>query len=429
MGVKTEDIEKNKVKLTFTVGPERFEEGMRHAYNKNKGRINLPGFRKGKAPRKIIEMQFGKEFLYDDAINFVLQDAYEEAAQTLTRQAVSRPTIDVEEVSTENGVVFVAEVYVKPEMDIDGYKGITYGPKSEEVTDEEIDAEINKAREKNARTITVTDRPVQEGDIVTIDFEGFMDGVPFEGGLGKDYELTIGSHTFIDTFEEQLVGASVGDDLDVIVSFPENYGKEEFSGKPALFKVEVKDIQVKELPEADDDFAQDVSEFDTLDEYKADIRNKLAETKKSQAEHDKENQVMDKLIALLNGEIPEVMVDGRVDSMYQDMGNQLRRQGIDMETYFNFTGETQESIMERQRPTAEAQVKGRLALETVAQKEGLTASDEELDEEMQRMAESYGMDKEKLSSVMGDKDKQALKEDVLVQKALKFVLENAVAEA
>ena len=283
-----EKIDVNKVKITFSVSAERFEEGMQYSYNKNKNRISVQGFRKGKAPRKIIEVQYGKAIFYDDAFNFVLPDAYENAVKENNLDVVSKPEIDVENISDEDGVTFIAEVYTKPEVKIEDYKGLTYTKNEVKVEDSEVDEQINIARNKNARVMSITDRAIQQGDIAVIDFEGFIDGVAFEGGKGKDYDLEIGSHSFIDNFEDQLIGKNVGDDVDVNVTFPEEYHQPDLANKPALFKVEIKDIKVKELPELNDDFAQDVSEFDTLDEYKKDIVAKILVQKQKDADNKKQ---------------------------------------------------------------------------------------------------------------------------------------------
>jgi len=423
--VKKEAIEKNKVKLTFAVGAARFEEGLQHAYNKEKSRLNLPGFRPGRAPRKLLEAQFGKEIFYDEAVNFVLPAAYEAAVKETGIKTIDRPKVDVEDVTAE-GVRFVAEVFVKPEVTVDGYYALTYKPFDTDPSGEEIDRVIEQDREKNSRLVTV-DRPAADGDTVSVDFEGFVDGEPFEGGKGTDYELVLGSHSFIDTFEEQIAGHSAGDDFTVHVVFPENYGSAELAGKAAVFKVSLKEVRLKELPEVNEEFAQDVSEFDTLMEYRNSIADKLKHEKEHQAEHDKENQVMEQLIEKAVMDVPEVMIDNKVDDMIQSMANQMSGQGLSLEMYLQYSGQTLESLMDSYRGQAVMQVKGRLALEAVAEKEKLEAGEEDVDEEIGRMAESYGMEKDRLAAVMRPEDREAMKEDVLVRKALGFVQDKAVA--
>jgi len=422
-----ENIDVNKIKLTFSVSAERFEEGMKYSYNKNKKRINVQGFRRGKAPRKIIELQYGKAVFYDDAFNFVLPEAYENAVKENNLDVVSRPKIDVENISDDDGVTFVAEVFVKPDVKIEDYKGISYKNIDVNVEDSEVETEINEAREKNARIMSVSDRPIQNGDIAVIDFEGFTDGVAFEGGNGKDYELEIGSHSFIDNFEEQLIGKNVGDDLEINVTFPENYHVSELSGKPALFKVEVKDIKFKELPEVDDDFAQDVSEFDTLDEYKKDIMAKILKRKQKEADDKKQEEVLNALIKKAEMDVPQVMIENEIDSKIRDFENGISRQGLSLEMYLKYMGQSIENMREAYRIVSEQQVKGRLVLEAVAEKENFEISDEEIDEEVKRISEQYGMELEKLQSVLKDSERENLAQDLKVQKALKFVMDNAVA--
>jgi len=361
MGSRFETVETNKVKITFEISPEKFEEGIQEAYKRNRGKINIPGFRKGKAPRKIIEMNFGKEIFYEDAVNIVLPDAYDSAVKELNLDTVSRPEIDIEEISAENGVVLTAEVFVKPEVSIEAedYKGVQYEIAEAVIEDSEIEAEINKVREQNARIVPVTDRPVQDGDIVTLDFEGFVDGVAFEGGKGENYELTIGSKTFIDTFEEQLTGLNIGEEKDVNVKFPEEYGKEELNGKPALFKVKINGIKFKELPEVDDDLAQDVSEFDTLDEYKNSIKEKLLSAKEEEIKNKKENDIVKAVTEKAKMDVPPVMIENQIENMVNDFANQLRMQGLPLETYLQYVGQDMDSLREAYRANAENQVKSR----------------------------------------------------------------------
>ena len=419
-----EKIEKNKVKLTFSVDAARFEEGMQYSYNKNKGNIAVQGFRKGKAPRKLIEAQYGKAVFYDDAINFVMPEAYETAVKENNLDVVSRPEIDVTAID-ENGVSFTAEVYTKPEVKLGEYKGLKYTKMDEEPTDEEIDAELKKEQEKNARIVTVTDRPVQNGDIATIDFKGFMDGEAFEGGEGKDFDLEIGSHSFIDTFEDQLVGKNVGDDVEVNVTFPENYGQASLAGKPAKFEVEIKDIKVKELPELNDEFVQDTTEFENLNEYKNEIAGKLIVAKKQQAK----NKMEDLVTALVEGcemDVPQVMIDNDIDMKIEDFSRNIQSQGLSLDVYLQYMGQTVESMREAYRPMSEKQVKARLALEAVANAENFTVEEADLDAEVEKIAKAYGMEKDVLKSALRPEDTENITKDIKVQKAVQFIKDNAV---
>lgn len=430
MGSRFETVETNKVKITFEISPEKFEEGVQEAYKKNRGKINIPGFRKGKAPRKIIEMNFGKEVFYEDGVNIVLPEAYDSAVKELNLDTVSRPEIDIEEISAENGVVLTAEVFVKPEVSIEteDYKGVQYEIAEAIIEDSEIEAEINKVREQNARIVPVTDRPVQDGDMVTLDFEGFIDGVPFEGGKGENYELTIGSKTFIDTFEEQLIGLNIDEEKDVNVKFPEEYGKEELNGKPALFKVKINGIKFKELPEIDDDLAQDVSEFDTLEEYKNSIKEKLLSAKEEELKNKKENDIVKAVTERAKMDVPPVMIENQIDNMINDFSNQLRMQGLPLETYLQYVGQDMDSLREAYRANAENQVKSRLVLEAIAKKEGFAVTEEDIDAEISRLAESYQMEKERLVNILRPEDKEGLEKDVAVKKALDYIVENAVGQ-
>ena len=420
-----EKIEKNKVKLTFSVDAARFEEGMQYSYNKNKGNIAVQGFRKGKAPRKLIEAQYGKAVFYDDAINFVMPEAYETAVKENNLDVVSRPEIDVTAID-ENGVSFTAEVYTKPEVKLGEYKGLKYTKMDEEPTDEEIDAELKKEQEKNARIVTVTDRPVQYGDIATIDFKGFMDGEAFEGGEGKDFDLEIGSHSFIDTFEDQLVGKNVGDDVEVNVTFPENYGQASLAGKPAKFEVEIKDIKVKELPELNDEFVQDTTEFENLNEYKNEIAGKLIVAKKQQAKNKMEEDLVTALVEGCEMDVPQVMIDNDIDMKIEDFSRNIQSQGLSLDVYLQYMGQTVESMREAYRPMSEKQVKARLALEAVANAENFTVEEADLDAEVEKIAKVYGMEKDVLKSALRPEDTENITKDIKVQKAVQFIKDNAV---
>ena len=420
-----EKIEKNKVKLTFSVDAARFEEGMQYSYNKNKSNIAVQGFRKGKAPRKLIEAQYGKAVFYDDAINFVMPEAYETAVKENNLDVVSRPEIDVTAID-ENGVSFTAEVYTKPEVKLGDYKGLKYTKMDEEPTDEEIDAELKKEQEKNARIVTVTDRPVQNGDIATIDFKGFMDGEAFEGGEGKDFDLEIGSHSFIDTFEDQLVGKNVGDDVEVNVTFPENYGQASLAGKPAKFEVEIKDIKVKELPELNDEFVQDTTEFENLNEYKNEIAGKLIVAKKQQAKNKMEEDLVTALVEGCEMDVPQVMIDNDIDMKIEDFSRNIQSQGLSLDVYLQYMGQTVESMREAYRPMSEKQVKARLALEAVANAENFTVEEADLDAEVEKIAKAYGMEKDVLKSALRPEDTENITKDIKVQKAVQFIKDNAV---
>ena len=420
-----EKIDANKVKISFSVDAARFEEGMKYSYNKNKGQINIQGFRKGKAPRKIIEATYGKAVFYDDAINFVLPAAYEAAVKENDLDVVSRPEIDITAID-DNGVQFTAEVYIKPEVKIEGYKGIEVTKANLEVSDEEIETELKNDQEKNARIVTVTDRPVQDGDIATIDFKGYIDDVAFEGGEGKDYDLEIGTHTFIDNFEEQLIGANVGDDVTVNVTFPEEYGKTELAGKPAKFEVEIKDIKYKEYPELNDEFVQDTTEFESLDEYKNEIAGKLLAQKTQNAKAEKQESILTQLIDKAEMDVPDAMIENDIDMKIDEFSRNIQQQGLSLDMYLEYMGQNLQAMRDAYRPISEKQVKGRLALEAVAAAEGFDVTEDEINDEIKRIAEQYHMEFDKLKDVLRDEDKKNLVNDLKVQKALDFVTDNAV---
>ncbi len=423
---KVENLDNNKVKVTMTISNERFEEGMVYSYNKNKGSINIPGFRKGKAPRKMIEMQYGKEFLYDDAINHVLQEAYVNAIDEFNLDVVSRPTIS-EPNFTNDGLIIEAEVYVKPDVSVENYVGVEIEKIDREVSEDEVMAEINKELEKNSRLINVSDRSIENGDLANIDFEGFIDGVPFEGGKSEGgYDLEIGSHSFIDTFEDQLIGKNVGDECEVNVTFPENYGKEELKSAKALFKVKINDINKKELPEVNDDFASEVSEFDTLDEYKADIKAKLLQAKLDSAERIKENRAIEAVVAKAEMDIPQPMIDTRVDQMVNDFANQIKQQGMELDMYLGYVGQTMETLRAAYQEDAKKQVSARLVLEAIGVKENFDITEEDVKGELKRIAEAYKMEVEQLEQVMRPEDKEGITSDLRTQKALALIVENAV---
>ncbi|ABX40763.1 trigger factor [Lachnoclostridium phytofermentans] len=425
MSFKVEDLGKNMVKLTIEATAEDFDKAIEQAYQKNKGKMNVQGFRKGKAPRAIIEKMYGVGVFYEDAANFIIPEAYEQAIEESKLDVVARPEIDVVQVEKGQPFIFTAEVAVKPEVTLGAYKGVEVSKSEIEVTEDEIMAELDKVREQNSRTITVEDRAVMDKDIVTIDFEGFVDGVAFEGGKGEDYALTIGSHSFIDTFEDQLVGKNIGEDVEVNVTFPTEYHAADLAGKPALFKVKVKEIKAKELPAADDEFAGDVSEFNTLEEYKADLKKSLTEKKDKAAKTAKEDAVVDKVIENATMEIPDAMVDTQKRQMAEDFAQRLKMQGLSLEQYFQFTGLNPNTFMENLGPQALKRIQSRLVLEAVVKAENITVSVEEIDKELAEMASAYQMEVDKLKELIGEKEKEQIVMDMAVQKAIDLVASEA----
>lgn len=426
MSVQVEKLEKNMAKLTVEVPAENVEKAIQGAYNKMKKSINIPGFRKGKAPRQLIEKMYGKEVFYNDAIDAMLPSAYSDAVEECGEEIVSHPQIDVVQIESGKPFVFTATVAVKPAVELGEYKGIQVEKAPIEVKDEEIEAQIAKEREANSRTVTVEDRAVAQGDIVTLDFEGFVDGVAFEGGKGENYDLTIGSNTFIPGFEDQLVGAEIGKELDVNVTFPEKYGAKELAGKAAVFKCKVNGIKVKELPAVDDEFAQEVSEFDTLDEYKADIKAKLLKEKEDEAARAKEDAVIGKIIEGAKMEIPDAMVEYQTRQMLDEFAQRIQSQGISLDQYFQFTGLTEEKYMEEMKPRALQNIQSRLVLEAVAQAENLVAEEADIEEEIKKMADMYKMEADKIKELLGERQMEEMKKDIAVQKAAKLVAEAAV---
>jgi len=429
MSNKFEKIETNKAKITFVIDPKKFEESIEQAYKENRGKINIPGFRKGKAPRKIIELNFGKSVFYEDAINIALPELYDAAVKEFELDTVSRPEINIEDMNDETGVTVSATVYTRPEITVDAdvYKNAEYTQVDVAVSDDEIDAELDKARNQNSRTVNV-ERPIEDGDIVTIDFEGFMDGEAFAGGKGENFDLTIGSKSFIDNFEEQLIGKNIADDLEVNVSFPAEYHEESLAGKPAMFKVEIKNIKVKELPELNDDFAQDVSEFDTFAEYKNSIKEKLQERKDAEAKGKKEDELISYIIEKTPMDIPEIMIENQADQMVNDFANQITRQGIPFEQYMQYMGQDIDALRQNYMAGAEKQVKGRLLLEAVAKSENFEITEEDMDKELERIATNYQMPLDKLKEVIRPEDKKSLEMDIMVLKALNLIGENGKAK-
>ena len=426
MSLQVEKLEKNMAKLTIEGSPEELEGALQHAYLKNRKQITIPGFRKGKVPRQIIEKMYGPSFFYEDAVNELIPSAYEKAVDECELELVSRPEVSIVQIEKGKPFIFTAEVAVKPEVELGQYKGIEVEKQDTAATDEEVDKEIDKERESNSRSITVEDRPVQDGDMTVIDFEGFVDGTPFEGGKGTDYPLTIGSGAFIPGFEEQLIGAEIGKETEVNVSFPEDYHAKDLAGKPAVFKCTVKEIKVKELPELDDDFAQDVSDFDTLEEYKADVRKKIEERKAASAKAKKEDAVIEKIIEGAKMEIPDAMVKTQAEQGVDEFAQRLQMQGMSIEQYLQYMGGSIDAMVEQYKPQALKRIQSRLVLEAVAAAENLEVSDEELEAEYSRMAEQYKMEVEKLKELFSDADKKNIREDLAIQKAVDLVTEAAV---
>ena len=426
MSVQVEKLEKNMAKLTIEVSSEEFENAIAKAYKKNKNKISMPGFRKGKAPRAMIEKMYGKGIFYEDAANSIIPDAYADAAKESELEIVAQPEIDVTQIESGKPFIFTATVALKPEVTLGEYKGIEVEKKEVEVTDEEVEAEINKVRESNARMLDIDDRATQDGDTVLIDFDGYVDGKQFEGGKADDYSLVLGSHSFIDNFEEQLVGKNIGDDVEVNVTFPENYQAEELHGKPAVFKVKIKEIKVKELPELDDDFAQDVSNFDTIAEYKEDLKKKLTENKEEALKREREEAVIGKIIENAQMDIPEQMVDAQTRQMTQEFAQRLSSQGLSIDQYMQFTGLTPQKMIEELKPQALKRIQSRLVLEAVVAAENIETTEEELDKEIENMASMYQMEVDKLKEVIGEEEKKQIGLDLAVQKAVEMVTEAAV---
>ena len=425
MSVQVENLETNTAKLTIEVPAEKFEEAVQHSYNKNKGKFNIPGFRKGKAPFNMIKKMYGVGVFYEDAVDEVIDASYPDAAKESGLEIVSRPSISIEEIEEGKAFVYTAVVAVKPEVTLGEYKGVEVQKTKSEVTEEDIETEIKRAREKNSRLITVEDRGIEDGDQVTIDFDGSVDGKRFEGGKAEDYPLTIGSHTFIDNFEEQLIGKTTGEECEVNVTFPAEYHVEELKNKPAVFKVKVKEIQRKELPEANDDFASEVSDFDTMEEYKKDLTEKLQAEKIEAAKTADEDKVVAKVIENATMEIPDQMVEEQVNGMVNDYARRLESQGISFKQYVEITGMTAEKIGEQMKPQAIKRIQTRLVLEAVVKAENIQADDAAVEEQFDKMAEDFKMDKEQIKGMFGEEQMAQLKEDLAVQKAIDFLVAEA----
>ena len=429
MNVQVENLEKNMAKLTVEVPAEELEKALQAAYMKEKNKISVPGFRKGKVPRQMIEKMYGAAIFYEEAANILIQDNYAQAMAESGADIVSRPVIDVVQIESGKPFIFTAEVAVRPEVKLGKYKGVQVTKVDTTVTDEEVDNAVEAERQKNARMVTVTDRAAANGDTAVIDYEGSVDGVPFEGGKAENHSLELGSHSFIDTFEDQIVGHNAGDEFDVNVTFPTEYHAAELAGKPAVFKVKLHEIKVKELPELNDEFAQDVSEFDTLAEYKADVRKHLEVEKENEAKRTKEDEAIAKIIEKSEMEIPEAMIETQCENMVNDFAQRIAQSGLTMEQYMQFSGMTLDKLKEQVRPEAEMRIKSSLVLEQIAKDENIEISDEEVDAEIERMAAQYGMEADKLKEYMGESEKTSMKRDLAVTKAVDLIMENVKEKA
>ena len=425
MSLQVEKLEKNMAKLTIEASAEDFEKAIQKVYLKARGKINIPGFRKGKAPRKLIEKMYGTGVFYEDAANDLIPTAYAEALKDCDLEIVSRPEINVTQIEAGKPFIFTAEVAVKPEVTLGEYKGVEVEKSDVEVTEEDINKEVDKERENNSRTIDVDDRAVENGDIIKLDFDGSVDGVPFEGGKAENYTLTIGSGSFIPGFEDQLIGTKIGEEKDVTVTFPEDYHEKSLAGKEAEFKCKVNAISVKELPEADDEFASEVSEFETLAEYKEDIKKKLTEKKEKAARAKKEAQAIEKAVENATMEIPDAMIDTQVQSMMEDFARRMQSQGLSLEQYFQFTGMDVKKMHDQMKPEALKRIQNSLVLEAVAKAENIEISDEKVDEEIAKMAEAYKMEVEKLKDLIGESEKDQMKKDLAVQAAADLIADAA----
>lgn len=424
MSVQVEKLEKNMAKLTIEVSADKLEKAIQAAYLKEKSKISLPGFRKGKVPRQMIEKMYGASIFYEDAANRLIQENYGPSVDESGLDVVSRPSIDITQIEKGQPFIFTAEVAVKPEVKLGKYMGVTVTKIDTSVSDEEVDAAVEEERNNNARTVTVDGRPIQDGDTAVIDFEGFVDGVAFEGGKAENHSLVIGSHSFIDTFEEQLIGKNAGDETEVNVTFPEEYQAEELAGKPAVFKVKIHEIKAKELPELDDEFAQDVSEFDTLAEYREDIRKKLEESKEEDARRTKEDEAIKKIVDKSSMEIPDAMLETQIDVMVEEFAQRISQQGLSFEQYMQFSGMTMDKMKEQVKPEALSRIQSSLVLEEIAKTEEIQVSDDEVMDEIEKMAKAYGMPSERITDFLTEEQKNSMKKDISVQKAVKLVMDN-----
>lgn len=425
MSLQVEKLEKNMAKLTIEAPAEQFEDAIKKAFQKNKGRFSVPGFRKGKAPLAMVEKMYGLEMLYEDAANLVMDDTYDKAVEESGLDIVTRPEVDIVQIGKGKSLIYTATAAVKPEVVLGEYKGVEVEKASAEVGDEDVERELEKVRNQNARLLTVDDRPVADGDETVIDFEGFVDGAPFEGGQAENYELKIGSHSFIDTFEEQLIGKNIGEACEVNVTFPEHYHAKEVAGKPARFNVTVKSIKERELPELNDEFAEDVSDFETLDEYKADLKAKLSEARQRQAATENENRVVEKVVENASMDIPDPMVEAQLQNMINDMARRMQSQGMSLSQYMQYTGMTIEQLKNQTRSQAERSIRTRLVLEAVAKAENLQVPEGRLEEELESMGKAYGMEAMQVRERMGEAGLRQMREDLAVQEAVDFLVAEA----
>ena len=428
MSVKVENLEHNMAKLTIEVSADEVEKALQTAYNKQKKNISVPGFRKGKVPRAMIEKMYGAGVFYEEAANTLLQDSYPAAVDESGVDVVSRPSIEVVQIEKGQPFIYTAEVAVKPEVELGKYMGVTVTKIDTTVTDEEVDAALEQERQQSSRTVDVTDRAVADGDIAVIDFEGFVDGEAFEGGKGDNYSLEIGSHSFVDTFEEQLVGKNIGDDVEVNVTFPENYQAADLAGKPAVFKVKINEIKAKELPELDDEFAADKG-HDTLAEYKEEVKKNLVEKKEEEAKRTKEDEAIQKIIDKSKMDIPEAMVKTQCETMVEEFAQRIAQSGLTMEQYMQFSGITVDQLMEQVKPEATTRIQSSLVLEAIVKAENIEVSDEEMDAEIEKMAKNYGMEADKLKEYMGDAQKDSMKREMSITKAVELIMDNVKERA
>ncbi len=429
MSVQVENLEKNMVKLTIEVPAEEVEKALDAAYQKQKNSISVPGFRKGKVPRAMIEKMYGAAVFYEEAANTLMQNSYPAAIEESGVDVVSRPTVDVVQIEKGQTFIYTAEVAVKPEVKLGKYEGVAVTKANVKVTAAEVKDALEAERNKNARTVSVTDRAVKVGDIVMIDYEGSIDGVPFEGGKADNSPLEIGSHSFIDTFEEQLVGKNVGDEVDVNVTFPAEYHAADLAGKPALFKVKINEITVKELPKLDDEFASEVSEFETLAEYKEDIKKRLEEQKEVEAKRTQEDEAIAKIVEDSEMEIPEAMIQTQCEDMVNEFAQRIAQSGLSMEQYMQFSGMTVEGLMNQVRPEAETRIKTSLVLEAIVKAENIEATDADVDAEIEKMAGMYGMDAAQLKEYMGENEKASMKRELAITKAVEYIMANVKVKA
>ena len=429
MSVKVENLEHNMAKLTIEVSAEELEKALNTAYNKQKRQISVPGFRKGKVPRAMIEKMYGAEIFYEDAANELMQQTYPSAIDESGVDIVSRPTVDVVQIEKGKPFIYTAEVATRPEVALGKYMGVTVTKIDTSVTEDEVEAELENQRNTNARTVTVTDRPVKEGDTAVIDFEGFVDGVAFDGGKAENHSLEIGSHSFIDTFEDQLVGKNAGDEVEVNVTFPEQYQAADLAGKPAVFKVKINEIKAKELPELNDEFAQDVAGVDTLAEYKEELKKNLAEKKENEAKKTKEDEAIQKIIDKSKMDLPKAMIDTQCETMVNEFAQRIAQSGLSMDQYLQFSGMTVDQLKEQVRPEAETRIKSSLVLEQIAKEENIEVSDEDINAEIEKMAKAYGMEADKLKEYMGDSEKESMKRDLAITKAVDLIMENVKERA